>query len=376
MKKALILGTNAGQADIIDYLNETGWETHACGHQRVGPGCDRAGYFHLVDTTDVDAVKKLAAEIGADIVYSVSSDSAITSATKVSEALNLPCLLGSDMIELFNNKNAFREFLNRNGIGNTKYLALKDEEVNSVRWDVYPCVVKPSNSQGQRGVTLVNEPKSLDTAVQNAFKYTTNGEIIIQEYLDGYEFSTNVVVQNGEILLNQFSDRIVFSDEFFGLPKGHRIPVSYLSARQLQVADGYVKAIIKELDIKDAVLYIQMRLKDGEPRVIEIAPRLDGCHIWRLIKHVSGIDLREYAIKCLLHDPIDRIDGCASQVSETTHSVLEFYHLPSLDLFDTNKLELKPLAAHTEFRYIDGETILPINGKLEVVGYCIYDEIK
>ena len=54
--KALILGTNAGQADIISYLKQKGWEVHACGYRQEGPGCDLADEFHLADTLDVGAV--------------------------------------------------------------------------------------------------------------------------------------------------------------------------------------------------------------------------------------------------------------------------------------------------------------------------------
>ena len=75
--KALILGTNAGQADIISYLKQKGWEVHACGYRQEGPGCDLADEFHLADTLDVGAVKELTKDIKPDIIYSVSSDSAI-----------------------------------------------------------------------------------------------------------------------------------------------------------------------------------------------------------------------------------------------------------------------------------------------------------
>src|SRR5690606_7171968 len=223
MKKALILGTNAGQADIINYLNEQGWETHACGYKREGPGCDLAHFFHLVNTIDIEAVKSLAKRLNVDIIYSVSSDSAITSATKAAEDLGLPFLLGSETIDLFNNKHQFRDFLNQHNIGFTRYILVNQQNKNSIDWNVFPCVVKPTNSQGQRGVQLVDNKESLNAAIELAFQSAKDGEAIIEEYLDGAEFSTNVVVQNGEIILNEFSDRIVFGMEYFGLPKGHRI---------------------------------------------------------------------------------------------------------------------------------------------------------
>ncbi|MGX1753726.1 ATP-grasp domain-containing protein [Sphingobacterium sp. NPDC055346] len=370
MKKALILGTNAGQADIINFLNEKGWETHACGYKMEGPGCELAHQFHLVNTTDIAAVKELATNLNVDIIYSVSSDSAITSATKASEELGLPHLLNGKLIDLFNNKHEFRDFLNKHDIGFTNYTVVTKENLESFTWDLFPCVVKPTNSQGQRGVQLIHDKESLSNALLVAFKSGNDQEAIIEEYLDGNEFSTNVVVQNGRIVLNEFSDRIVFGKEYFGLPKGHRIPITYINNNQLETAKIYVQKIIENLDIKDAVLYIQMKLKDNEPRVIEIAPRLDGCHIWRLIKHVREVDLRELAIKCLLKENID----IKPNLSFAGQSVLEFYHLPTIEKFEIAKLPTKEGLKFNEYRYKDGESIVPINGKLEVVGYCIFDE--
>lgn len=370
-KKALILGTNAGQADIIRYLKAKGWETHVCGYKQEGPGCDLADYFHLVNIVDIESVKNLASEIKADIVYSVSSDLAITAATKVSEMLNLPHLLNSEIIDLFNNKNDFRDFLNKNNIGYTRYsVANRGDNLSELHWDEYPCVVKPVDSQGQRGVSLVRDSKELIKAVQNAFDSTSCSRVIIEEFLDGAEFSTNVVIQGGEILLNEFSDRIVFDEGYFGLPKGHRIPATYINEEQLEISKSYVREIVKKLNITDAVLYIQMKLKGNEPRVIEIAPRLDGCHIWRLIKYSRGVDLRELAIKCLLREKIDM----SHYTPQTENKVLEFYHIPTEKCFDIELLDIKENTLFTEFRYENGDKITPINGKLEVVGYSVYNE--
>lgn len=372
MKKALILGTNAGQADIINYLNENGWETHACGYKREGPGCDLAHEFHLVNTVDLDAVKALVLKIKADIVYSVSSDSAITSATKVSESLGLPCLLNGEYIDLFNSKNKFRNFLNQNNIGATEYTVVTKETISTVDWNDFPCVVKPTDSQGQRGVQLITHKEDLSKALSLAINSSSSKEAIIEEYLDGNEFSTNVVVQDGKIILNEFSDRIVFGTEYFGLPKGHGLPITYVNQEQLAIASSYVHKIVEKLGIRDAVLYIQMKLKGDMPRVIEIAPRLDGCHIWRLIKHYRGIDLRDYAIKCLLREKIDTSNY--QQEPKMKRSILEFYHLPTQELFSIDKLVTREHTAYTEYRYKEGDSIVPINGKLEVVGYSVYNE--
>ena len=124
--KALILGTNAGQADIISYLKQKGWEVHACGYRQEGPGCDLADEFHLADTLDVGAVKELTKDIKPDIIYSVSSDSAIKTVTKVAEALGLPHFLNSELIDLFDHKEKLRLFLNDNEISKVGFMTLAD----------------------------------------------------------------------------------------------------------------------------------------------------------------------------------------------------------------------------------------------------------
>lgn len=372
MKKVLILGANAGQADIIEYLNQIGWETHVCGHKKEGPGCDLAHKFYLVNTLDLEAVENLALDLNVDFIYSISSDSAITSATKVSEKLGLPYLLGGKYIDLFNSKTAFREFLNTNKIGVTKFISVNKINKISVTWNDFPCVVKPKDSQGQRGVQFVESEIEMRKAIDIAISLSISKEAIVEEFIDGHEFSTNVIVQDGAILLNEFSDRIVFEKKYFGLPKGHGLPITYVNEKQLEIARSYVNKIIEKLKIQNAVLYIQMKLKGDEPRIIEIAPRLDGCHIWKLIKHYRGIDLRMYAIKCLLGEKIDTSKYI--QFPNIKRSVLEFYHLPPKEIFSLDKLNIKRNTAFTQFRYSEGERVLSINGKFEVVGYSINDE--
>ena len=53
MPTILVLGTNAGQADLIRYMKMRDWHVIACAHRAGGPGealCDK---FELVDVRDV-----------------------------------------------------------------------------------------------------------------------------------------------------------------------------------------------------------------------------------------------------------------------------------------------------------------------------------
>jgi biotin carboxylase len=365
MKKALILGTNAGQADIIRYLKEKNWEVHVCGYKKEGPGSVLSNQFHLVDTIDVEAVKELAKKLKVDIVYSVSSDSAIRTATKVSEQLNLPTLLNSEIIDLFYYKDRLRAFLNSNKINAVKYIKFSDWQTIQ-HWDVFPCVVKPSDSQGQRGVVLVNSNAELQRAAYNAIDNSLSKTAVVEEYLDGVEVSTNMIVQNGKVVVNELTERIIHGHEYFGLPKGHSIPARNITVSDANEARNLCVKLVEGLEISDAVLYIQMVVTKNGVKIIEVAPRLDGCHIWRLIKFAKGYDLREYNIDCLIgNDIMHRGNDLEEEYT------LTFHQLKAEEVFDENKLSLPQETVYNEYRYENGDRIKPINGKLEVVGYLI-----
>lgn len=368
MKTALILGTNAGQADIIGYLRESGWFVHACGYKRVGPGCDLADKFHLVDILDVEAVKTLARDIKADIVYSVSSDLAIKTVTKVSEDLGLPVLLSSEVIDLFDKKDRLREYLNKKNIAPVKYLKMSSLDCLK-EWDAFPCVVKPVDSQGQRGLRLITKRSDLEGAVQKAMEISKSGSAIIEEFLEGVEVSSNVIVQSGKIIVNEVTERLVHGPKFFGLPKGHVIPARSVGEDVVKASKKIVEDIVKCLSIKDAVLYIQMKVDSKGPKVIEVAPRLDGCHIWRLIKIARGYDLRKYAIKLLIGEKIDHYP-----VKSNKPYGLHFMHMPPGKGFQVGDFSVPKNALYSEYRYSSGEEVEPINGSFEVVGYYVISE--
>lgn len=63
-------------------------------------------------------------------------------------------------------------------------------------WDQYPCVVKVNNGGSSVGVSIVNTPADMDTAMKLALSY--GDEVIIEQYIKGREFSVGVI--NGKSL--------------------------------------------------------------------------------------------------------------------------------------------------------------------------------
>jgi len=366
-KSALVLGANAGQADLIDYLARRGWTVTACAHRPGGPGAEMAHRFELVDITDVDGVTDLARRIGAELVYSVSSDIAVPAVVEASRRLGLPHYFDQDLVALLDDKAALRAHLNARGLSVVPYRRVTSATA-CADWSTFPCMVKPADSQGQRGVQKVVAPDQLEPALVQALALSPSGTAILEAWLEGVEISYNVLVADGQVVINEVSERLVHGDHLVGVPRGHLIPPVAVDAATAAEGAALVEAVVASLGVRDGTLYFQMKATPQGPRVIEIAPRLDGCHIWRLMKHARDLDYLDLSVRRLLGEDVSgQTDGKpADGVYE-----LMFQQAPPGETFRADAFPVPQDALYHEHRYRDGEQIQPINGRMEVVGYYI-----
>lgn len=362
----LVLGSNAGQTDLIRHMKSRGWRTVACAHIRNLPGEAIADAFEQVDVRDPDAVAELAKRVGADLVYSVSSDLAIKTAISVSERLGLPHFYGSGFIDLLDQKHKLRAHLNQSKLSEVAY-----KQVTSVSegedWSSFPCVVKPADAQGQRGVVVVNDRAELLGALDAAISLSPSKTAVVEAYLDGVEISSNVLVYQGEVVVNEVSERLVHGGHLFGIPRGHLVPCHNVSKDMRAAARQLVRDVVASLQVANGCLYFQMKITPDGPKIIEIAPRLDGCHMWRLIYHARGFDFLAATVDVLL--------GKAPDLSQRREDIslheLMFQQTPPGSIFQEVDFPVPANALYHEYRYTDGETVLPINGLMDVVGYYV-----
>jgi len=366
---AIVLGANAGQADLIRYLKEHGWKVTAVSGRQVGdPGEKLADRFEKLDIRDIDAVCGLARDLNAGIVYSISSDVAITAATEASERLGLPHFFDSDLVDIFNRKPLLRAHLNERGLSPVAFAEVASVE-EARDWDVFPCVVKPTDAQGQRGVSKVLHKADLARAVEDAIVACKEPRrAILEAFLEGVEISCNVLVSDGELVVSELSERLVHTGDNFGIPVGHLIPIVSVPADQVMAAARLVEDVTRSFGIRNGTLYYQMIVTPDGPRIVEIAPRLDGCHVWRLIKAARGIDFLDGAVRRLTGESVAKQAGRREPGAVYE---LMFQQMPPRQPFDKSRFPVPADALYHEYRYADGQQVVAVNGRLEVVGYYV-----
>ena len=366
MKKAIVLGVGNAQVDLLNYLKSEGWCVIGCSYRHEGRGLEYLDQFALLNVTDAAGIAQLARSEKADLVYSIGSDLAMPTAARVSSMLGLPAYIPAGTAELLQNKLLLREFLTTQNLSPIHYKKVCGQS-DLDDWLYFPAIVKPVDNQGQRGVYLASSILEARAGIENSLKLSRSNTLIIEEYLEGPEVSANIFLLNGKVVFNEISDRLVVEGYAGGIPKGHVYPARECVGDCLLETKELVESCVNALGIENGPVYFQIILTASGPRIVEVTPRLDGCHMWRLIKTVSGVDLLDASVKGLMGE--NSVSFPAKQ--EMKNYYLGFFYCPPDREF--HRIDHQPIGnvEYLEYYYAEGEVIRPINGYLEKVGYYI-----
>lgn len=362
MKKILILGVAPVQAEAIEKLNDMGYETFAIAMKKDGPGADAAQHFAEINIIDEAAVSEYIRENDINAVYSVGSDLAMPVANKLSEELGLPHFVSYETAYACNHKDDMRN--RTKGISGAVPFEITDE-INHQTAIEYPVFVKPTDGQGQRGISLVESEAELPAAIAKAVEHSREGAAIIERYIEGYEISVNGYVVDGQLQFTLVSMRETWP-QYPGLIHKHVIDpeIDYPMAS----IESAIQAHLEILHIDNGPIYAQVKVMHDEAFIIEITPRFDGCHMHKLIQYYNEDDLLEKTFKHLLEDE----QPIFTNEEKVNPFVLEFMCETPNQKIDYTQFK-SPKGTVESYRYYNqGDTIRPVNGVYDKVGFFIY----
>ncbi|MDO5341875.1 MAG: ATP-grasp domain-containing protein [Bacteroidia bacterium] len=368
MSKIVVLGVAGPQTDFIKLLKEKGHYVVGMSYRKEGVGLSFVDEFCEINITDKEAILKFVEDNDIDVVYSVGSDLAMPSVGYVNDRTGRGGFVTEEIALTMQDKSKFRKFLSENKIQTIKYRASKT--INDLdEWDCFPAIVKPTDSQGQRGVNVANNREELKACFEEAYKHSKSQTVIVEQYIDGKEISVNGYMYEGELVYGFISDRRVVEGFSGGLVKGHDFP-SKAGDSEKEEALALVKKVSVSIGYNNGPIYFQMKYKDGHAYIIEGTPRFDGCHIWRLIKQRYGVDLLSIATEHLLTGGVEKMPLFEEPIGQI--DVLDFFlEKPNLPFAENEYDSGLKGNKYFEFYYKDGEVVRPVNGKADKVGYCL-----
>lgn len=303
MKKIMMLGGNYFQMTATKAAKDLGHYVISVDYLPDNPAHKLADEYHNVSTVDKEAVLKLAQELKIDGIVSYASDVSAPTAAYVAEKMGLPTN-PYESVMILTHKDLFRPFLIEHGFNSPKSKGFADlsEALEFFKTLGKPAMVKPSDSNGSKGATRVDDEADFEAAFNKAMSFSRQKIVIVEEFLirDGHQIAGDGFIVNGELVFAGF-----MSEHFDKLcnplvPIGESYP-SYLSDELKAKAKAEIDRLMKLLGMKFGAINMDFIVDSkGDVYIIEIGPRNGGNLITDVIREASGVDLAKCTVQAAL----------------------------------------------------------------------------
>lgn len=324
MKKILLLGGSAQQLVAIRAAKELGYYTVVMDYLPDNPGQYEADKFYGESTTDVEAVYRIAKMEQVDGILAYASDPAALPAAIVAERLGLPTNPAKS-VEILGLKYPWREFLQYNGFACPKHHSFHpdtsiEEIKESVKDFTFPLVVKPTDSSGSKGVTMLEDWKGLEDAIRWANEFSRNKVLLIEEFIQrGFPsvVGGDIFVWDGKIVLYGEMECLRDMQKSPLIPIGKKKPLQ-VSRVQKERIHSELQRVVTALDIRFGELNIEILLdKEDNVHFLELGPRAGGNMIPIQLSDAFDIDLVKANVQAamgekpeFLNHPVKALPGC------------------------------------------------------------------
>lgn len=325
MRKILLLGGSAQQVIAIETAKRLGYYTVLCDYLPDNPGQYHADKFYQVSTTDMEAILSVAKENNIDGILAYASDPAAPTAAYVAEKLNLPTN-PYVAVNTLCNKDIMRGFLKENGfsVPLSKGFTSAEDALNDYSDFQYPIIVKPVDSSGSKGVTVLYNGDGLPDALNFAFSFSRGRRIIIEEFIEKdhpYLIGGDIFVIDGKVclwgLLNCHRDSNVNPL----VPVGKSYPL-VLSTTQENLVKDALQALVSKLGIRFGAMNVELIIgKNGQCYIIDAGPRAGGNMIPDLLGMIFKVDVVEMAVKAAMGEKLECKEICVGQSFYATHNL-------------------------------------------------------
>ncbi|MEZ5336272.1 MAG: ATP-grasp domain-containing protein [Methanolobus sp.] len=294
MKKLMVLGAARTQVPIIKLAKKRGFETIVVSCEGDYPGLKFADKTYDVDICDTEKVMEIAEKEQVDGIVTDQLDFPVPTIAYVTEKLGLPSI-GYDCALKFTNKFLMRTEAARLGIKNPEYYRVSTlEEARNKCLDIgFPVIIKPTDSAGSRGVSVINNIAELETNFIPSLDYSSESSVIIEKFIQGEEYVIAGFASN-----YRFTNLAIGKRQLFDIPNVFVPSVTMFCAS----TDDYIekqmlktnKTLIEGFGLKFGVTHCEYIVEEGTGDIylVECAARGAAiCISSHIVPLATGIDV-------------------------------------------------------------------------------------
>lgn len=313
-KRVLILGAGIMQGPAIRRARKMGLETVVIDADPQAPLAAEADRFEPIDLKDIHRIEELAwrlkTEGGLDGIMTAGTDFS-ASVAWAAERLGLPGIPYQTALDA-SDKERMRRRFKEAGLPSPAFTIFTappgggSSPAGALPFP-YPVVVKPVDNMGARGCRRVDNPAELEEAVGAALVFSRSRRVIVEEYMEGPEFSVDAVVYQGKITICGLADRHIFFPPYF-IEMGHTMPTNIPQKDQDALIGLFIRGV-RALGIDNGAAKGDIKLSPRGPMIGEIAARLSGGYMsgWTY-PYASGVDPAGGALRAALGLPPEGLE--------------------------------------------------------------------
>lgn len=325
LKLIHIVGGGFNQIPLVQKAKDMGLQVLVT-DMNYDPPCKKySDYFEQINTTNKQATLQCAEKYKIGYITTDQTDVAIPTVAYVAEKLRLMGI-GYNTALKFTNKYVMRKALEGildEHIPESHYF---DQETDAEEFckklqNLSDYLVKPINSQGSKGVSILDH--RYKQMISTAFKESVDRGIVIEEYIPGFEFSVETFVKDRNIYNLTLTKKYHYNTNPC-LDERNTFLGDIDPKLEQKLFDVNAK-IIKALGLSFGNTHAEYKVKDGNVYLIEIAARGAGGSISsKIIPFLTGFDPLEALLKTLLGIQFEiKIEDYKKK-----YAVLKFFNFP------------------------------------------------
>ena len=283
MKNILILGAGLMQKPAILSAKEEGFTVHVIDADPKAVAIPYADTFRQIDLKDKDGILAYAKELqagdgGLAAVFTAGTDFS-ASVSYVCEKLGLPAHSHQAAVNA-SVKTVMRQCFADAGVPSPAFLRVGKEDISDKLMNTvlakmsFPLVVKPVDNMGARGCRMVRNEAEFLPAVEVAVKCSRTGNAIVEEYMEGPEYSIDALVYNGTFTVTGFAIRHIKYPPYF-IEVGHTMPAELDKKTHDELISVFALGA-KSLGLTCGAAKADIKYTSKGPMIGEIAGRLSG----------------------------------------------------------------------------------------------------
>lgn len=300
----MVLAAGLLQIDVIEKAKSMGYYVLAVDGNPKAPGFNVADKAICADIVNEETMLKIARDEHVDGVIHPCSEVSMAVMGRINDELGLSGISREQAI-CATNKHLMRKAFEKGNAPSPKSILAQDAEdawsrlQNEFDTDA---ILKPSRNSGSRGIAKVS--RNMDKgdfirAYDEALSESRDNSVLIEQFIEGPEFSIEMIVWQGEIHVLTVTDKKTTGAPHF-VELGHNQP-SCFSDTDVETLKAAAVAGVRALGVNNCACHAEAKLMNGKAYLMEVGARLGGDFISTELTHLStGIDMVAAAIDVAL----------------------------------------------------------------------------